>query len=229
MADIDTDFKKDMLLELIEKELVCAETVLDFGCGKLAFLKNMAENFPAVQRLIGVDPKSQPEVEDLDPRIIFERDLSSVAEASVDLAVIKLVLHHIENDVEIIEILRNIKKTLKPGGKLIIFEESFRENEMDITEIKEYLSQFNLKLAEDATANFLKLSKEEKQQYLFLNDWLMNLQNKYMPWAWQYKSMEEWTKLVETAGFKNLKNNFIGAIKRRKRKQGMTVILKFAI
>ncbi|MFA6973852.1 MAG: methyltransferase domain-containing protein [Parcubacteria group bacterium] len=227
VADIDPDFQKDMLFQLIEKDLGAAETVLDFGCGKLAYMKNITVQNKSIKKLIGVDSKSQPVLAGVDPRISFERNLNEVAAKSVDLAIIKLVLHHIENDAEIVEILRKIKKVLRPGGKLIIFEESFPENVTSIKEVKDYLSRFGLELAEEATTDFLKLKKEEKMQYLFLNDWLMNMQNKYMPWAWQYKSMEEWVALAKTARFTSLESHFIGAIKKRKRKQGQTTMMIF--
>jgi len=250
--DIDQDFKKDMLAQLIEKELSAAETILDFGCGKLAFLKNIGDNNKNIQKLIGVDSKSQPNLDGLDSRISFERDLEVVTEASVNLAIIKMVLHHIESDVAIAEILQNIQKTLKPGGRLIIFEESFSCHsersgaesrnllrldpstssgadfaQDDICNVKKYLAGFKLELAEEATADFLKLNNEEKKQYLFLNDWLINLQNKYMPWAGQYKSMEDWVELVESVGFSSVEKHFIGAIAKRKRKQGMTAVMIF--
>jgi len=101
-------------------------------------------------------------------------------------------------------------------------------NNKIIADTKKYLDGSGLELAEEATSEFLKLSKEEKIQFLFLNDWLMNLQNKYMPWTLNYKSMEEWESIAGSAGFHLVESHFLGAIKKRKRKQGMTVVLKFA-
>ena len=80
-----------------------------------------------------------------------------------------------------------------------------------------------------AIREFLKLSKDEKIQYLFLNDWLMNLKNRYMPWTVRYKSIEEWEKLAVTAGFQKSGIHFIGAVAKRKRRQGMTAVLKLTI
>jgi len=238
----------DMFLEIMEGELAGAETILDFGCGKLTFLKNIAESNQNIKKLIGMDSKSQPDLADLDLRIEFVRSLGGVADASVDLAVIKLVLHHLENEQQAKDIFAEIQRVLRPNGKLIVFEESFPEchsrengnlvnqtkicdwipNQVgnDIAEIKSYLAKFNLEMSE-VTEDFLRLSKEDKIKFLFLNDWLMNLQNAYMPWTLQYRSMEEWKILVESVGFREKESHFLGAIKHRKRKQGMTAMLNF--
>jgi len=113
-------------------------------------------------------------------------------------------------------------------GFLILPQICSAENFEEITpqEIKKYLAKFNLELSE-ATEGFLRLSREDRIKFLFLNDWLMNLQNAYMPWTLQYRSMEEWTTLIQSVGFQEEESHFLGAIKHRKRKQGMTAILTF--
>lgn len=216
----------DMFLEMIEPELRGVEAVLDFGCGKLAFLKNIAESNKEIKKLIGVDAKSQPVLEGLDSRIEFVRSLVDIETASVDLVVIKLVLHHLENEQEALAIFKELGRVLRSGGKLIVFEESFPDAICDIRESEKYLAKFNLELSE-VTEDFLRLSREDKIKFLFLNDWLMNLQNAYMPWTMQYKSMEEWKTLIESVGFQERESHFLGAIKHRKRKQGMTAVLTF--
>jgi ubiquinone/menaquinone biosynthesis C-methylase UbiE len=242
IAEIKKDYKKklkeywdedlvlekpgDMFLEIIEKDLRGVKTILDFGCGKLAFLKNIAEQNQNIEKLIGIDFYSQPVLENLDSRIEFARNLELVADASVDLAIIKLVLHHLRDEQEAKNIFIDLKRVLRPGGKLIIFEESFPGREYDVELVRKYLPKFNLEMA-DSTEDFLQLNQEEKIQFLFLNDWLMNLQNTYMPWTSLYKSMEEWIALIESVGFQKNEAHFLGAIKDRKRKQGMTVCMMF--
>lgn len=218
----------DMFLEMIEPELKGVKEVLDFGCGKLTFLKNIAEQNKDVKKLIGVDAKSNPILENLDPRIEFKRNLDDIPEASVDLAIIKLVLHHLEEK-EIVENLEKLKNILKPNGKLIVFEESFPEvtgHQMSLTLKKSWTFDVQFEISE-ATSDFMRLSDENKLKFLFLNDWLMNLQNAYMPWTLEYKSMEKWKGLVESVGFTEKESHFIGAVKNRKRKQGMTSIQIF--
>ncbi|MDP1884009.1 MAG: class I SAM-dependent methyltransferase [Candidatus Moranbacteria bacterium] len=217
----------DMFVELLRDEVSDIETVLDFGCGKLAFLKNMAERYGSVKKFIGVDPKSRPVLAGLDPRIEFLRGLDGIADASADLAVIKLVLHHLDNNQEAQDIFAQLKRVLRPGGKLIVFEESFLAGVCAIKDIKDHLAKFDLEIS-GATQDFLQLSESEKIQFLFLNDWLMNLQNPYMPWTGLYKSMEDWIALIESAGFQKQSGHFLGAIKHRKRKQGMTTMLVFS-
>lgn len=217
---------RDMFFEIIEKDLSAIDTVLDFGCGKLAFLKNIAENNNSIKNLIGVDSKSQPDLEYLDERIKFFRKLEEVKKSSVDLAVIKLVLHHLSCEQTTQDILNEIRRILRPSGKLIVFEESFSDADCDLAKGEKYLAKFNLEMSE-VTADFLQLARADKIKFLFINDWLMNLQNSYMPWTLQYKSIEQWRELIESVGFKEKESHFLGAIKHRKRKQGMTAELTF--
>ena len=224
--NLQLEFPGDMFVDILQDELEGIEAILDFGCGKLAFLKNITDKYSSIEKLIGIDPKSQPILENLDSRIEFFRDLKNVPENSIDLVTIKLVLHHLENDEEIKNIFVELRRVLRSTGKIVVFEESFSENKIEIGDIGKYLARFDLELA-NTTEDFLKLSKEEKVQFLFLNDWLMNLQNKYMPWTMQYKSMEEWTGLAESKDFQKQSAHFLGAIRHRKRKQGMTAMLVF--
>ncbi|MFA7209436.1 MAG: class I SAM-dependent methyltransferase [Parcubacteria group bacterium] len=224
--DLAAEKPGDMFLEMLQGDLAGIGTVLDFGCGKLVFLKNMAEQYGNIEKMIGIDPKSQPDLDGLDPRIGFARSLEVIAEASVDLAVIKLVLHHLDGDREAQTIFKKLRRVLRPGGKLVVFEESFPAAPCEAMEIGNYSAGFNLEMAE-VTQDFLGLSEEEKIHFLFLNDWLMNLQNPYMPWTGLYKPMEDWIGLIESAGFEKRSAHFLGAIKHRKRKQGMTAMLTF--
>jgi ubiquinone/menaquinone biosynthesis C-methylase UbiE len=225
-ANLPIEKPSDMFLELMQSELAGVKTVLDFGCGKLAFLKNMAENNNHITRLTGIDPKSQPDLLALDPRIEFARSLDAVSDASVDLAIIKLVLHHLRDDQEAQNIFKELRRVLRPNGKIIVFEESFSSVSCDAHELASYLAKFNLEMS-PVTSDFLQLAETEKIEFLFLNDWLMNLQNPYMPWTGLYKSMEDWITLIESGDFKKESAQFLGAIKHRKRKQGMTVMLNF--
>lgn len=225
-ADLPVEKPKDMFLEIIQSDLSGVETILDFGCGKLAYLKNMAEQNSKIKKFIGIDSKSQPVLQDLDSRIEFARDLDAVADASVDLVVVKLVLHHLQNKQETQNIFMQLRRVLRSGGKLIIFEESFPNMRCSVKDAEKYLVKFNLEMSA-ATQDFLQLSEIEKIKFLFLNDWLMNLQNTYMPWTGFYKSMEDWVGLVESVGFREKESHFLGAIKQRKRKQGMTAMLTF--
>lgn len=226
-AGLPAEKPGDMFLELIRDRLADAGTVLDFGCGKLAYLKNMAEQNGNIKKMIGIDPKSQPVLDGLDPRIGFMRSLDDVADGSTDLVVVKLVLHHLQDEQEAKNIFAELKRVLRPGGKLVIFEESFPAAPCGTEEIESYLAGSGLAMS-PVTQDFLRLSVGDKIKFLFLNDWLMNLQNPYMPWTGSYKSMENWIRLVESAGFQKQEAHFLGAIKHRKRKQGMTAMLVFS-
>lgn len=216
----------DMFVKIVSEELRGIKNILDFGCGKLALLKEIAENNPDIGELIGVDAFSLPVLEGQDSRIRFERSLEKIENGTVDLAVMKLVTHHLNDVHEAVDVFRNLAMVLRPGGRLVVFEESFPDEDYDLSHTKNYLAGFNLEMSE-VTEDFLQLSREEKIEFLFLNDWLMNLQNSYMPWTGLYGSMEEWRLLAESTGLKQQESHFLGAIAHRKRKQGMTAILVF--
>jgi SAM-dependent methyltransferase len=215
---------RDMFLEIINSQWDGISVVLDFGCGKLAFLKELAEYNKKIEKMIGIDSGSRPLLGQLDGRIEFHRTLKDITPSSVDIAVIKLVLHHLKKESEIADILSDIRNVLRPKGKLIVFEESFSEEIIESDSIRAYLNQFSLELSM-ATVDFMQLVKEEKKEFLFFNDWLMNLQNDYMPWTGLYKSIGEWGKIGEGVGFRKKEMHFLGAIAHRKRKQGMTAYM----
>lgn len=234
---VSEDFLKNTHIELFRDDLARAETVLDFGCGKLAFLKNVALENRSIRKLIGVDFKSRPDLENIDPRIAFlpmeSETKIPAADGSADLVFAKSVLHHIKSEEKILRILAEIKRVLKKGGKFVLFEESFPggpDAEKIISESRAHLEKYGLVGADAATEDFFRLSREDKFDFLFLNDWLMNLQNTgYMPWTLQYKSMEDWIALTEQAGFRCAEKHFLGALRKRKRKQGMAGILVFIV
>lgn len=99
-ADLPVEKPSDIFLAFIQKDLIGVEVILDLGCGKLAYLKNIAEQNKFIKKMIGVDSKSRPVLEDLDQRIEFTRKLELVADKSVDLVIIKFVLHHLSEDQE---------------------------------------------------------------------------------------------------------------------------------
>jgi SAM-dependent methyltransferase len=223
----------DILSEALRAGLVRAERILDFGCGKLTFLKIVAEQNSQLKKLVGIDAGSRPNLENTDTRIEFVQSTGEslpIEMADFDIVVSKLVFHHLKDEEEILKFLGEIRRIMKPGGKFYLMEESFPQKiKTDlIKETRNYLKQFDMCLAEEVTADFLNLTKEEKLELLFLNDWLMNLKNlDYMPWTFQYKTMEDWASLGKAAGFASCEKHFIGIVADKKRKQGVSALLIF--
>jgi SAM-dependent methyltransferase len=90
--------------------------IVDLGCGFNATL--LQELRPYCNDLLGVDVDTNKDVEGiqlLDTRI--ERDLSFLADASVDFIVINSVLEHLEYPDAV---LAEIYRSLKPGGWLFV-------------------------------------------------------------------------------------------------------------
>lgn len=222
---------QDILEKAMAADLGQAQKILDFGCGKLTLLKMVAENHPQLVELVGVDAGSAPSMINLDERIKFVRtagDNIPLETGQFDVVVSKLVFHHLADEAMILNFFREIKRVLRPSGKFYFFEETFSEQVTDLNASEKYLQQFGLRMNVRVTEDFLQLAEVDKLQLLFLNDWLMNLKNlSYMPWSFQYKTLEEWTRLAETAGLQKTEEHFIGVLAEKKRKQGVSALLVF--
>jgi len=119
----------DRLLELVGE----AGTVVDLGTGTGVLLERLA---PAAQHVIGVD--ASPEMLELARRRIDEARLGDadlrlgrlehlpVSDGEADAMVANLVLHHVADPPEV---LREIRRGLRPGGRLVIADLSEHDDE----------------------------------------------------------------------------------------------------
>ena len=126
-----TNFRHQALLGLLDADW----TVADLGCGTGEWTTTLAER---TARVIAVD--ENPEMLDVARRRAGDNDrilwrsgsLESlpIEDKSLDLACLMLVLHHLA---EPVGVLREIARTLKPGGRLLLVDmlphddESYRD------------------------------------------------------------------------------------------------------
>jgi SAM-dependent methyltransferase len=120
-------YKLDELRRLwTQKRYPEPQAVLDFGCGIGASLPQLARVFPG-SKLTGLDVSKRsleiagrlhPGVADL---VQYDGDTPPFGEASFDLIFSACVFHHIDH-AEHAKILTSLKRLLRPGGRLAIFE-----------------------------------------------------------------------------------------------------------
>lgn len=112
------------------------DSILEVGCGKGEFLRQLMDSSPQAKRIVGVDV--------VDPRTTVPADLLAMPgtewvtayghelpfpDDSFDLVCAAHVLHHLPPDF-IEATLNEMKRVLKPGGEFMICE-MFRDNQSD--------------------------------------------------------------------------------------------------
>lgn len=100
-------------------------TFLDFGCGVGNSIPHLTQAFPDAQVLgLDVSGESVALARDANPTARFEiigQDTLPLADASVDVAMAACVFHHIP-PAQRLAWTKELKRVLKPGGRLFIFE-----------------------------------------------------------------------------------------------------------
>jgi SAM-dependent methyltransferase len=213
--------KMNYQYNLIKNYLKNCKSILDFGCGKMALLRRIARENLEIENLFGYDPGSRPDYIDFDSRVKFFESLDEVTNVgSIDIVYCSFVFHHLTPD-GIEQSLSVIYDVLKTGGKFIFLEESFPENKNSFLR---YSIETNMELTEE----FNKLPVKKKFLAIYVNDVLCNLKNlSYMPWTMEYKSTDEWARIITGRGFRTEKELFLGITESGRLKQGITSLQIF--
>ncbi len=105
------------------------KVVLDVGCGTGTLIAALARADPSLE-LLGVDgdeavlAHARARTAALAQRVRFAKGMSQslpVADASVDAAVLSLLLHHLGPDAKL-EALREIRRALRAGGRMTVLD-----------------------------------------------------------------------------------------------------------
>lgn len=206
------------------------KTFLDYGANKLDALNKVATRYTNVEKLIAIDviQQSRPFLSPSKSEYlqITAGENWTIKPESVDLINVQFVLHHVESLEVIKNIIANAFKALKPGGKLILWEETF-ENVSDLKALTESNQKLNIETDFDLTQEFLNLAENEKWEFIILNDWIINVNNSHMQWTMQYKTWEEWVSLITEHGFRLQKHYNLGLRLNARVKQGVHMIGEF--
>lgn len=123
-------------------------------------------------------------------------------EKDIDTIILSMILHHLDNKHQK-GITKNLISYLKKNGRIIIIEDTYPE-------------KVNFEGYDKITKDFLRFKPHEKKDILSFYDWFGNrlMRNRdNMSMSYNYKTMEEWKKILEKFGVREIKSEFIKANK----------------
>ena len=203
------------------------ETFLDIGANKLATINHLAKKHKNIKKFIGVDTIPQRS-KFFDPQRSSYFQVSPkeksfpIKNESVDFINLQFVLHHFPDLKSIKKILAIARKILKPGGFLLIWEESFTKS-FDPKNMRAN-KKLGIRTDKNLTDRFYSLSEKQRREFIIANDWLINVNNPHMPWTGQYYAWPEWESLLYEAGFYFKKSLSLGLRVNGRLKQGVHMI-----
>ncbi len=177
--------------------------VADIGCGSGDLSEAIIQNIPSVRKIIATDIKEYHKI--TNPLIEFKPQLQPdkipIDSNVVDTAILIYVLHHVEERYQK-NLLKELHRILKKGGKVIILEDTYSNT---------LQPEYGRKLLK----KFLKFDDKRKKEVLAFSDWLCNKVfeklNIAMPYT--FKSMEEWEDYFNKAEFYVKHKQFLGTLK----------------
>lgn len=204
------------------------KTFLDVGANKLSAINFLAKKHKNIEKFIAVDIIPQhtdfmfPQKSEY-IQINPNSQNYPLPENSVDTILAQYVFHHFANEEQIVKTLRSCFKILKPNGQFVLMEESFTHSYI-FNAIKTNKEVLNILTNEELTKRFYKLSDEKKWEFILANDWLINVNNPHMQWTGQYRTWENWVKLLSENCFSVSQSYNLGIRVNGRLKQGVHII-----
>ncbi len=233
--------KKNTLTDKVQKifevtnsieEFKQCKSILDFGTNNLDFINKVSKHNKNIKRVFAADVIPQKNKFHGNAKFDYIKvkfnaeNIGFPNSFKVDLINCRFVLHHLNNDDEAAKVLNFFANALPHNGPLILWEESFTQNPNNLSDVRINLAEFD-DSEKSLNSKFNKLTLNQKKQFIYVNDWIINLNNIHMQWANMYKSVEEWIDLAKVEGFKVVKTIDLGLRITGKIKQGVHTIIQF--
>lgn len=180
------------------KRWLKGKAVLEVGCDGGGFAR-LASKY--AKMYVGTDI-SLPKSAQSRGKMKFIRQKSEtevpVMDSFADVALLIAMLHHVERPAQA-KLLRNVKRKLAAGGKIVVFEDAFSERKKPL-------------LKNSVPAAFGKLTTGQKMGCMALIDWVGNVLvlGRKTPMPSTFRTMEGWEKLFRALGFRVLVSRYLG-------------------
>ena len=227
---VTQDVKEVNSIDIFDYSKVCS--YLDVGANKLDTINYLMQEYSNIERFIGIDiiPKrgkfSRPN-KGIYYKVTNDAKNFPIKNNSIDLINIQFVLHHFAGIDSIRRMLQNCKQALKKGGRLILWEESFRRD-TNIKDLCKKNHQINIRTDETLTQRFYNLDDDQKWEFIIANDWIINIKNPHMPWTGEYYVWDKWVELLKEYGLILRREFNLGLRVNGKLKQGVHIIGEFS-
>lgn len=204
--------KAEIVFGLINKHLIDG-VIVDVGCGDLLLAYKIAGRMPGATQIIGTDVLDYTIQQESDSRVEFRRQVPEnnyridVESNSVDRVLLNWILHHVDGELipnassDITNLLLDIRRILKTGGKIIILEDAYSELNKPEWESGELFGKFQ------------SLGPMQQVKYMCLSDWWATrvMRNKpEMNRPFNFHSGEEWIEFFGRFGFKKVEFRYLG-------------------
>ncbi|MBU1864529.1 MAG: methyltransferase domain-containing protein [Candidatus Omnitrophica bacterium] len=188
-------------LESCLKVLSRGDVVVDIGAGDNRLAMRLSKEYPSL-RFIGTDEYGYDEdyvKENLEFKKQRTPDALELEDNIASIVILNKVLHHIAPE-NLDNLLKEIKRILKPGGTIMLFEATYPEREESIIDghpdVDRALSSEFYQLTEQYGKGFAL-------QLISFFDYFGNVfvNNIPMSMAGNYKSIDTWQHIFERNGF----------------------------
>ena len=180
------DFQKQ--IEYIAEQIdETTGSVLEIGAGGGGRIKRLAKRYPNVTFTAIVLPERHFPRKHLPKNVKLVRldydDITKLPKASFDLVFGIETLRHAENKNQIIE---QIHKVLKPGGKMILFDVYESQPQKEMTDFEKYATKTTLAVMRiNASDQYIGDLKKHLAAHRFENIEVANLTGKTKPGLWR--------------------------------------------
>ncbi len=191
----------------------------DVGCGGGDFVAFLKQQHPEFQELHGIDVmdwRTEAVKEEIGFQLLDFSQPDAHSAIKYDTMTCLAVLHHVGNtDAEQGVFLQNLKKSLNPGGRLVIEEDVILPSEQ-ISQHDHYQQQISRLLPQQPVlADFLAQSPATQRDSIILVDFLANALAVGVPemaFPCGFRSINSWRDLFEKNGFKLLEVKIAGFV-----------------
>ena len=195
--------KAEPLLRYLSATGLPIRSLLDFGCGTGRISRYLASRLPSLERIVGVDTDRSvlPDVVRIgNADADWLTDLSSLRQnEQFDMIAIVHTLHHVHQDAQV-SLLAQLAQRLRSGGVLYLVEDSWDEARV-ARESNVFDRVFN------ALPTELKRSVFRKNDDIS-NNWFYQ-RDLPVDDCW-YRSMKEWTMLLDMCGLIPVSHDVVG-------------------